>query len=61
MTEEQEDLIKALYEVCTALGWEIMVPKSTDEDDDTVDGLIIGTPEFIDEIMPLEVDKNSLN
>lgn len=45
----EEELFDQLLEIVFKLGWDIAVPKVDDDDD--VPGLIIGTPEYLDDVL----------
>lgn len=45
ITDEQSKLIQAIINACEKLNWAVALP--TDNTDDQVDGMIIGTEEYI--------------
>jgi hypothetical protein len=45
LTNEQSKLIQAIIDACEKLGWAVALP--TENIDDHVDGMIIGTPDYI--------------
>lgn len=47
MSWSHEEAVKALLMACKTLGWVVLVPNVHDDDD--VEGLIVGTPQFCDE------------
>lgn len=53
----QKELINQLADICEQLGWSIGVP--ADNENDPVDGLIIGTEEFIMSVVEI-IDQESV-
>lgn len=49
MAKNQFELIQQLSDICAELGWEIAIPTQ----DEVIPGLVVGNPEFIDDIAPL--------
>jgi hypothetical protein len=47
--EKQYEMIATIAELAEELGWNIIIPKNED-DEETVVGLIMGTPEFMEEV-----------
>lgn len=50
MNQREEDLVKAIVDICEQLNWSIAIPTNEDGSDD-IHGLIIGTQEYIDDIV----------
>ena len=46
MSWSQEEAVKALMLACKRLGWQVLVPNVDDDED--VQGLVVGTKEFCD-------------
>ena len=49
LKEKQYELIQNLAEIAEELGWNIIIPKN-EADANKVAGLIMGTPEFFEEV-----------
>lgn len=49
MTEEQERAFEGLMEFAKLSGWIIAIPKMADDDD--VIGLVMGTEEYVDDVL----------
>jgi hypothetical protein len=47
--EYKQQLMKELIDIASELGWQIAIPET--EEDDTVPGLIIGEPEYVEEVL----------
>lgn len=49
MAKNQFELIQQLADICAELGWEIAIPTQ----DEIIPGLIVGNPQFIDDVAPV--------
>lgn len=52
MTEDEQKAVKMISDACKLLGWQIaMQTPNPDKPDEQVDGLVIGTDEYINNIL----------
>ena len=57
MNNKEKQLVDAIANLCQELGWSIAVPFA-DDDEDKIDGLLIGTEDYINEIL-IQLDEFS--
>ncbi len=52
MNSKEKKLVDSIIEICEELNWSIAIPQEEGEED--IKGLIIGTPDYIDALLPRE-------